>query len=60
MYKRAHRKINRELSTLTEVFINQKRVNIHKHTVKIAPCAFIAYSTITKFLKKRVTYAYKQ
>ena len=32
-YKRAHRKLR--LSTITKVLVNQKRVNVHEHMVKM-------------------------
>ena len=31
-------KLNWYISTITDVFLNQKRVNVFKHTVKMAPC----------------------
>ena len=34
-HKRAHR--NWDMLTLTEVFVSQKRVNVYKHMVKVAP-----------------------
>ena len=37
-HKRAHRNLG--LSTITEVFINQKSMNVCEHTLKMVPCMF--------------------
>ena len=33
--EKSTQKINRDVLTFTEVFVNQKRVNIHEHPVKV-------------------------
>ena len=36
-----HSKLNRYVSALTEVFVNEKRINVYEHTGKMVPHVFI-------------------
>ena len=36
--KKKLQKLNSYVLTFIEVFLNQKRINVYEHTVKMAPC----------------------